>query len=370
MTDISVLRKTYENHVPAQKSQLTSKIMESMMTNVAIRDIAKHAGVSPATVSRVLNSSKPVADELRRRVEKAITELDYQPSRVARNLRRSRTDTIGFVVSSIQNPFFPTLIEQATEIAERHNFAVNVTISHTPLKAAYDLFRAPMVDGVLLVGGQPELDAQQLLSSSHKMPIVAIDREVDGVALPRFSATNERGAFEVVQHMLGALRTNPKRFVHIQGPQNFSITKQRQRGVIAACREAQIPDEALVTTEGDFTAQSGHDVVAELFAGEKNQWPQAIFADNDLMAIGAIKAAKQAGAVVGTDVLIAGFDGLDMGQWITPTLTSYRQPIREITAAAVECLIGLINSDGKANTTKDFEFAGELVIRNSTGGTQ
>ncbi|WP_165496119.1 LacI family DNA-binding transcriptional regulator [Arcanobacterium bovis] len=340
------------------------------MTNVAIRDIANRAGVSPATVSRVLNRSKPVADELRRRVEKAIEELDYQPSRVARNLRRSRTDTIGFVVDSIQNPFFPTLIEQATEVAQRHNFAVNVTISHTPLKAAYDLFRAPMVDGVLLVGGQPELDMQASLNSTRKMPIVAIDREVDGVALPRFSATNERGAFEVVQHVLGALHTAPKKFVHIQGPQDLSITEQRQRGVIAACQEAQVPLEALLNIAGDFTAQSGYDVVAELFAGEKNHWPQAIFADNDLMAIGAIKAAKQAGALVGTDVLIAGFDGLELGEWISPTLTSYRQPIREITAAAVECLIELIESNGAAKSTEGFEFAGELVIRDSTGGTQ
>ncbi len=349
------------------------------MTNVAIRDIAKYAGVSPATVSRVLNGSKPVADNLRQRVEDAVTKLDYRPSRVARNLRRSRTESIGFVLDSIQNPFFPTLIEQVTEVAERHNLAVNITISHDPLKAARELFQAPLVDGVLLVGGASEADMPEHAEKFERMPIVAIDRAIDGLNFPRFSATNEKGAFEVVSHLLECVsvigpKLAPRSFLHIRGPKNLSITDHRRVGTEKALSDSNVSEDVFVTEHGDFTSQSGFDVVSTYLKNSdlslRLPHPRLIFADNDLMAIGAIKAAEMAGLTIGRDVMIAGFDGLELCTWVHPSLTSYRQPIREITNAAVEYLITMIDNSAPQSPNRDFEFPGELIVRSSTGGIQ
>lgn len=186
-----------------------------------IRDIADRAGVSVATVSRVLNKTKPVTPSVREAVLAAVTELDYTPSRMARNLRSSRTHTIAFILSSIENPFFPELIERVTHTVGPFGYDVRVSVSASPLAQVVALHKQQAFDGVLVVGGDPDADAQAYLDS-HTVPIVAIDRGA-GANVPVFTTANAQGAFECACHLLehGAA----ERILHIQGPRIYAYAR-------------------------------------------------------------------------------------------------------------------------------------------------
>lgn len=336
-----------------------------------IRDIADRAGVSVATVSRVLNKTKPVTPSVREAVLAAVTELDYTPSRMARNLRSSRTHTIAFILSSIENPFFPELIERVTHTVGPFGYDVRVSVSASPLAQVVALHKQQAFDGVLVVGGDPDADAQAYLDS-HPVPIVAIDRGA-GANVPVFTTANAQGAFECACHLLEY--DAAERILHIQGPPHLRICQDRQAGFRRAVAGRDI---AVTEIAGDFTAESGQRALDQFLAASSARTqaksddgvapaPALVFADNDLMAIGAMSAAVRHGLTPGRDVLVAGFDGINLAQWVTPALTTYHQPIADIATVAVNKLLELI--DGAATGGETTEFAGKLVIRQSSGGS-
>ncbi|QOR48052.1 LacI family DNA-binding transcriptional regulator [Trueperella pecoris] len=334
-----------------------------------IRDIATRAGVSVATVSRVINGTKPVTDSVRDAVLAAISDLDYTPSRLAQNLRSSRTHTISFIVSSIENPFFPELIEHVTRAVAAAGYDVHVSISSSPLTQVVALHKRKAFDGVFVVGGEPDPDAEAFVEE-HRIPVVAIDRAFEGSAIPAFLTANEQGAFECTSHLLQR-SPDADRILHIQGPAHLHLSRDRRAGFL----RATAGHAATVTEiEGDFTPESGQ-AAMEHFLDSLNDavttapTPPLVFADNDLMAIGAISAAARHGLAVGRDVLVAGFDGINLAQWVTPALTTYNQPIAAIATAAADTLLALIDGTGGDGVVgKIFEFTGELAIRQSSGG--
>lgn len=332
---------------------------------ITIRDIAQRAGVSVATVSRVLNRTKPVTPAVREAVLAAVSDLDYVPSRMAQNLRSSRTHTISFILSSIENPFFPELIERVTQTVSTFGYDVRVSIASSPLAHVVALHKQKAFDGALVVGGDPDPESLEYINT-NPIPIVAIDRSL-GPHIPVFTADNGQGAFECTSHLLS--HPNAGHILHIQGPAHLPICQDREAGFLRAIYGR---DVTVVDVEGDFTAESGRAALDSYLAGHAGDAapslsaPLLVFADNDLMAIGAMSAAATRGFTPGLDILVAGFDGIDLAQWVTPALTTYNQPIATIAAAAVNKLLELIN--GATTDGEIVEFEGELVVRQSSGG--
>ncbi|MCR8669777.1 LacI family DNA-binding transcriptional regulator [Agrococcus sp. HG114] len=329
--------------------------------------MAERAGVSVPTVSRVLNGKPSVSAELTAQVRKAMHELDFHPSQVARNLRAARTNTIGVVLPGLQNPFFPRLIEQVVEVAAEHGLTVSISLSPDPLPTAETLARTRAVDGLVLVGrGRDDDDAA--LSGSIAVPVVAFDRAPASATIPLFQIANADGARTVTAHLLERAAARPLRLLHIAGPEGLDVTEDRLAGMVEAIDAARAAGRAVDVTivHGDFTEASGHELAAEWLADAS---VGVIFAANDMMAIGAIVAAKQRGAAIGGDLLIAGFDGVEVGEYVSPSLTTYRQPISEIAREAVTHLVRLMQGEAQpAESRPVHRFAGELVVRESTGG--
>ncbi len=337
------------------------------MARATVWDVARHAEVSVATVSRVLNGTKRVSVASRQRVEAAIAELNYSPSSAAQSLRLSKTQALGLVLPGLENPFFPSLIEQAARVAEKAGYSLTIRLSSTPMATAAEMSQGQQVDGIVVVGNQGDPEPTDGLRRAL-VPLVAFDRLPGDASLPLFQVANSHGAAQVVDHLLGR-REGRVRLLHIAGPSGIDVSADRRAGVEGAVLAARAAGRAvdLVVRQGDFSERSGFAAAAALL--RDSDAPTAIFAANDLMAIGAIRAAQAAGLEVGSDIIVAGFDGLDLGAYVTPTLTTYRQPIAHISHQAVTHLIGLI----QAGTTTESpprvsRFDGELVVRDSTGG--
>lgn len=338
------------------------------MTRATVRDVARSAGVSVATVSRVLSGAKRVSPEARQRVEDAIAVLRYSPSSAAQTLRMSKTLALGLVLPGLENPFFPSLIEQAARVAERAGYTLTIRLSGTPLATAIEMSQGQQVDGVVVVGNQGDPESSDGLGRSL-VPLVAFDRLPGDARLPLFQVENRDGSALVVQHLLGRC-AGAVRLLSIAGPEGLDVSRDRRAGVAQAVESARAAgmDVELATVAGDFSEQSGFEATTLHIA--KHGQPSAIFAANDLMAIGALRATQSLGLKVGSDVLVAGFDGLDLGAYVTPALTTYRQPIAHISHEAVTHLITLIERDGVEDSPPSVTtFAGELVVRASTGGT-
>ncbi len=339
------------------------------MVRATVWDVARRADVSVATVSRVLNGTKRVSGASRQRVEAAIAELNYTPSSVAQSLRRSKSRVLGLVLPGLENPFFPLLIEQAARVAENAGYSVSIRLSRTPLATAVEMSKGQQVDGIVVVGNQGDPEPGEAVARSL-VPLVAFDRLPGNVSLPLFQVANSDGAALVVEHLLQR-RSGSVRLLHIAGPAGLDVSADRlagvQRAVEAACAAGSSVE--LVVAAGDFSERSGF-TIAQGLVGRPDQ-PDAVFAANDLMAIGAIRAAQAAGLFVGQDILVAGFDGLDLGAYISPSLTTYRQPIARISHQAVTHLIGLVeaNSMTEASPPTVVRFDGELIVRDSTGGS-
>lgn len=338
------------------------------MTRATVWDVARHADVSVATVSRVLNGTKRVSPASRQRVEAAIAELNYAPSSAAQNLRLSKTQALGLVLPGLENPFFPSLIEQAARVAEKAGYSLTIRLSSTPLATAAEMSQGQQVDGIVVVGNQGDPEPTDGIRRAL-VPLVAFDRLPGAAPLPLFQVANSHGAAQVVDHLL-ARCVGAVRLLHIAGPSGLDVSADRRAGVEGAVLAARASGRSvqLDIREGDFSERSGYVATAELLSGPDR--PTAVFAANDLMAIGAIRATQAAGLDVGSDILIAGFDGLDLGAYVTPTLTTYRQPITHISHQAVTHLISLIEAGSTTDSHRRVSrFNGELIVRDSTGGS-
>lgn len=337
------------------------------MTRATVRDVARRAGVSVATVSRVLNGTKRVAPESRDRVETAIAELRYAPSSAAQSLRRAKTQALGLVLPGLGNPFFPSLIEQAVRVAEKAGYTVTIRLSSTPMATSIEMSQGQHVDGIVVVGNQGEPEPTEELGRAL-VPLVAFDRLPNGTRMPLFQVANASGSKQVVEHLLSRTRGDVE-LLHIAGPRDLDVSRDRLQGVRAAMdesRERTGRNLDLTVLEGDFSEEVGFAATQDHLA--RGNRTSAVFAANDLMAIGALRAAQAAGLVVGRDVLVAGFDGLDLGAYITPGLTTYRQPIAHISQEAVTRLIELIELGAEeSNDVQVRRFSGELIVRESSG---
>jgi LacI family transcriptional regulator len=335
-----------------------------------IRDVARKAKVSIATVSRVFNDSGKVKEATRRRIRAAATTLRYVPDGAARTLSTGKTSTVGVLLPDIWGEFFSEIIRGIDLTARNNEYHLLLSSSHDDqdaIEAAMHTMRG-RVDGLIIMC--PDLDSATLAANlPADLPVVLLDCVVDKTkGRTRFDSLtvdNFGGARAMVRHLASL---GHKRIAIIKGPTRNQDARDRLRGYRAALRQEKLdaPDE--VQLNGDFTEASGYHAALDLL--NLRQPPTAIFASNDSMAIGALSALRAKSVRVPRDIAVAGFDDIPIARYATPTLSSVRVPISELGRRATETLLDSIQSNGRRRTRLHETLKTTLVIRQSCGGDE
>ena len=326
-----------------------------------IRDVAERAEVSISTVSHVINNSRAVSDEARQKVEAAMTELGYKPNTLARNLRRQQTQSIGMLVPDSSNPFFAEIargIEDAS-FEQNHSVILCNTEGDLEKQTTYtNVLIQNQVAGIVFVaaGISTELvvDLQR-----RRVPVVVVDREVPDVTVSTVLTNHYQGGRLATQHLIDL---GHRRIACISAGSELSPSSDRVTGYQDILRENGLPiDEALIVW-GDFQYESGYRAANELLGLAEP--PTAVFACNDLMAVGCISAATARGLHIPEDLSVVGFDDVQLASFTNPPLTTVAQPKREIGALAVQMLMARIKDLDALPSLERLDT--HLVIRNST----
>lgn len=331
---------------------------------VTIRDVAQAAGVSVASVSRALNGHPSLTDDTRRHIMAVIKHMRYVPHVGARSLTTSCTNTIGVLLPDLYGEFFSEMIRGIDAAARQRGLHLMVSSLHGDADEAAHAMRAMRgrVDGLLVMS--PHVDAAFLTENlPEELPIVLMNCAADGVRYPSLSVDNYSAAYAMVAHLV---RRGYRDIAFIAGPAGNFEAQERLRGYHAALAGLAPSDAPHRVFEGDFSEQSGQAVGQALLALPPAGRPDALFAANDMMAIGALLALTQGGLQLPRDMALAGFDDIPIARYVSPALTTVRVPIAELGVQALARLHAAIGQSGDRSATVH-TLAAELVLRASTG---
>jgi len=335
-----------------------------MTRPVTMRQIAELAGVSIGTVSHVINETAAVRPKLRDRVLEAIHSLGYQPSALARGLRRNQTNMLGMVIPDITNPFFPGVVRGVEDVAFKRSFRVILcNADNDPSKEASYVreLRSYHIAGLLIIPAASADIASHLRAyASASVPVVCIDRVPEGWKGDAVLVANEEGSYLVTRHLI---QMGHRRLAVITGPLKLNNAAERLKGFTRALQEAHLSLDPEFVQEARFDAPSGYQAAVRLLRMLPR--PTAIFASNDLMAFGALQATRELGLRCPEDVSIAGFDSLEFSSLTDPSLTSVYQPGYQLGATAARLLLQRV--DGMRFAPKKLLLPTELRKRNSVG---
>jgi len=328
-----------------------------------IRDVAREAGVSIATVSRVFNDSTIVSDETVTIVRAVAARLNYWPNGVARSLITNRTQAFGVLLPDIYGDFFSEVIRGLDLAARRHGYHLMVSSSHADSGALLGALRSMSgrVDGMVVMA--PDVDAPAAIRGfATHCPVVLLNPGQAVDECDTISIANFDGAHEMVGHLVGL---GHRRIAMVRGPEQNLDAEQRLQGYRTALREAGIAPGEELETIGDFTEPSGYEAVARLLGRPTR--PTAIFVGNDHMAIGVLSALGEAGIRVPDEIAIAGFDDIAMARFTSPPLSSVRVNTALMGERAIELLVRARRSPN--STARQHELLPtSLAIRSSCGG--
>jgi LacI family transcriptional regulator len=329
---------------------------------VTIRDVAREAEVSVATVSRVLNESGPVSPETRQRVREVACRLRYSPSNAARSLITSRSATLGVLLPDLYGDFFSEIIRGIDQAAQLSGFHLLVSGSHNARSEIEASLRAMRgrVDGLIVMS--PEIDAHTLVNNlPEHLPVVLLDCWVEGDAFDSVNIDNFGGAYTMVRHLAGL---GHRRIATITGAPRNHDAAERLRGYRTALDDVGLGWSERWEVVGDFTESGGYQAAAALLA--RGEPPTAIFAANDSMAIGALSALREAGHQVPEDVALAGFDDIPTARYVHPPLSSVRVNISQLGVRATTILLRAV-SDQNQHVRRQVTLPTSIVIRASCG---
>jgi LacI family transcriptional regulator len=327
-----------------------------------IKDVAREASVSVATVSRVFNGAAVVREETARRIREVAAALRYAPHSGARSLITNRTNTLGVLLPDLYGEFFSELIHGIDLTARKEGYHILVSRSWEGRSEIEEAMRAMRgrVDGMLLMS--PDLHADSLLNVPPNLPVVLLCSPSRGQELDSVTIQNFQGAKEMVSHLI---KVGHKRIAIIKGSIGNFDAAERLRGYRAALKEAGIANDPDLERQGDFTEDGGFTAARELMSLRKR--PTAVFAANDSMAIGALSAFKQMGVRTPEDMAIAGFDDIPLCRYMDPPLSSVRVHIADLGSKAVEVLLlGIRHKNDHVRRRE--RMSTEIVIRRSSGG--
>lgn len=331
---------------------------------ITIKDIAKAANVSKATVSRVINNkSEGVGEETRNKILQIIKDLNYQPSLIARGLVTKRTNSIGLIIPDITNPFFPQLARGVEDTAMNSGYNLFLCNSDNSTEKENIYLKAcaeKSVDGVILASSISTSKAQCQVLIEKNIPFILIDRYIEGMEQKNgVFLDNKEGASQAVNYLL---ENGHENIAFISGPLSITTAWCRFQGYQMAHYNHGNDINYNLVSEGNYQLNSGFDFIEFLL--KKGEQFSAVFAGNDLMAIGALKALKKNNIKVPGEVEIIGFDNIDISLLVEPALSTVAQPTYEMGVQGAKMLINLIEQ--KKVEKSNIYFKPELILRDTT----
>jgi len=326
-----------------------------------IADVARLAGVSIATVSRVINGKTPVVDETARRVRTAIDELKYVPRTAARVLASHRTNTLGLLLPEISGAFFSPLLRGIEAAAREAGFDLLIhateDLSHMP--GARRPLGEHNTDGLLIFTDSLE-DEEILRLYALGLPIVMMHQTLEGVPIPVVTVENKEGAAQIVSHLIEVHAR--RRIAFLRGPERQEDSAWRERGYREALEQHGLEFDPDLIAYGGFEREAGAAAIHELLG--RGVRFDAVFSGDDEAGLGALSALQASGRAVPGEVSVAGFDDLPFAPFLTPALTTVRAPIEQVGREAVQQLIHLMRGEPAAPLTL---LPTRIVLRNSCG---
>lgn len=328
-----------------------------------MKDVAQLVGVSIQTVSAVVNNKPEITEETRARVLTAIEQLGYHPYSVARSLRTRQTRTIALVVSNIASVAIAAMASAAEAHAHAFGYSLTLFNTHNDIERETSYFNTvaqQWVDGVVFIPAMGQLGRVDILQAA-KIPFVAIDRVPDGYSGPSVMLDNLEAGRLAAEHLLDL---GHRRLAHLAGPLSIRLARERLAGFQQAieARGLTLSPEAIAEGNCNFTCHSGYLAMQRLLA--LPVLPTAVFAANDLMAIGGMRAVAEAGLRVPHDISIVGVDDIEVAAFQTPPLTTICQPFTQLATLGVQLLLDILV--GKELTTPQVVIEPSLIIRQST----
>lgn len=327
-----------------------------------IRDVAQLAGVAPITVSRVVNDSGYVSKETRARVEAAVEKLGYVPNMLGPSLRFKQTMTLAMVVTDIGNPFWTSVTRGVEDIANSNGYSTflcNTDESEKKQNQYLNTLLRRRIDGILLVPASSTPDPIRLIQKQG-IPVVVIDRKVPDVDVDIVRADSENGAYQLAKHLISC---GHQEISILAGPRSVSTAVDRFDGFCRALNEAGMKACDSQVVWGSYSQESGYEMAKEALA--RNPKTTALFASNNFVAIGALRALKEENYRVPDDVAIVAFDDIPPVFMIEPFLTVATQPAREMGKHAVRLLLERIK-EGSNRPCQEIILPTEIIIRNSS----
>ncbi len=330
-----------------------------------IRDVAQRAGVAPITVSRVINNSGYVSEKTRQRVEQAIAELKYVPNALAQGLRFNKTYVIALVLSDVTNPFWTTVARGTEDAANEENYSVilcNTDEDVAKQEKYVQLLLRRQVDGFLLVPASNAIDTISPIQH-QRVPLVILDRQLPGASADVVRGDSEGGAYDLTRYLT---ELGHRRIAILSGPETTSTSTQRVAGYKRALDDAHLEIDTELISYGRFYQESGYERTKQLLA--LADCPTALFAANNFIAIGMMKALYESGLRIPEDMSVVGFDDLPPGLLVQPFLTVAAQPAYEMGYRATKLLLERIANAGEP-ARQEIVLSTPLVIRQSCRAT-
>jgi len=336
-------------------------------TNVTIKDLAKKLGVSASTVSRALKNHPDISTDTKKAVNDLAKQLNYQPNTVALSLRQSKTNTIGVIIPEIAHFFFSTVVSGIEDIAYSKGYNVIITQSNESYERevidTQALFNS-RVDGILISVARDTENFDHFTNLiQHNMPLVFFDRIIEGVNASKVIVDDEQGAYEATQHLI---EQGYKRIAHLAGPANLIISQNRLNGYKAAIADNKyLKDDSIVKICGLGTYEEAEQITYELL--DSRVPPDAIFANNDVAAYGAMTAIKKRKLHIPNDIAIVGFSNWRFSGLIQPALSSVTQPGFKMGQEATKLLLKQIEmKESEDLVTETITLKTSLLIRESS----
>jgi LacI family transcriptional regulator len=334
-------------------------------SQVTIKDIAKVLGISPSTVSRALNDHPDISEGTKKEVAKLANELHYEPNVVAQNLRSQKTNTIGVIVPEIIHFFFSTVISGIEEVAYKAGYTVMFCQSGESYERELTDTKSLLnhrIDGLIVSFSKETTNFDHFKEAADKIPLVLFDRETDELNVSKIIVDDYNGAVMATQHLINQKCT---KIAHLAGPDNLSIGAERKRGYVDTLKknnQSVISDYILPCFKG--TMDEGFNAMQRLL--ELKVIPDAVFANNDSAAFGAMRAIKEAGLHIPNDIAVVGFSNWQFSSLTDPQLTTVAQPGLDIGRAAAKRLIAELQNKELQDEPITQVLKTDLIIRNSS----
>jgi len=327
-----------------------------------IHDVAREAGVSIATVSRVLQGSPKVQPDTKARIDEAIRKLDYHPNRLAQQFRSQKTKDILVILPEMGNAFHTEILFGIEHVAQKNHYNVLIADSHSDPRIEehfYEMLGQKQVDGI--ISFSTALPSDQMASYSADYPVVIGCRYIENPDIPNVTIDNFKASADITSYILSL---GHEKICYLAGPSDAHVYGDRLKGFLSALSERKVTVSPRMIINCDANIQSGYDTVNKLINAQEEF--TAVIAGGDTMAIGAMRALNSLGYRVPQDVAVVGFDDIELSSLMSPPLTTVRQPKHQIGAKAMEILLDRINA--KPMRTYRTVLNYELVIRESSGG--